>query len=157
MNCGNGGIRRTFYGGNAPRWIFSDMEIQTPDVDAELIQKIPLSINWPEDKIIWHFYRTARSVLKDDDIWGEFVAVATHGMEANDRVNVQPSALATGWRVPDSGIMKLNFDAANRHDNDYGWGFVLSSKGDVLCGETMHGESFLGDEVKEARACRYAL
>ena len=58
---------------------------------------------------------------------------------------------------PDSGIMKLNFDAANRYDNDYGWGFVLSSKGDVVCGETMHGESFLGDEVEEAKACQNAL
>lgn len=78
--------------------------------------------------------------------------------EAMDKVDIQSRPLATTWTLPKPRLTKLNFDASSRQGTSYGWGFVpRNSEGEVLCGGTMQGESFMGAEVEEARARRFAL
>ena len=62
------------------------------------------------------------------------------------------------WRPPDSGTLRLNFDAGQIGERGYGWGFVVRNQvGDILLMGVKQGDGFSEPEVEEARACLFAL
>ena len=65
---------------------------------------------------------------------------------------------ATVWRPPDTGILRLNFDAGLVGERGYGWGFVVRNHlGDIMLMGVKQGDGFSDLETEEARACLFAL
>ena len=63
-----------------------------------------------------------------------------------------------GWRPPQSGYFKLNFDAGRVNEDWHGWGFVIRNHmGDVVLAGVQQNPGFASPEVEEARACLHAL
>ncbi|KAJ8443395.1 hypothetical protein Cgig2_018828 [Carnegiea gigantea] len=55
-----------------------------------------------------------------------------------------------GWRRPDAGFCKLNFDAAKLGDRGYGWGVVVrDSEGDILLSAVFQGMAFWAQNLKK--------
>lgn len=125
--------------------LFHAREVLEDELWAEFI-----TVTWS----VWgarnkHLFENKLNI--DGRVWRKAINFLHDYPRSRDQEKKNSAQEVTGWRRPDAGFCKLNFDAAKLGDWRYDWGVVVrDSEGDILLSAVSQGMGFLGPELEEA-------
>ncbi|KAJ8435872.1 LOW QUALITY PROTEIN: hypothetical protein Cgig2_028580 [Carnegiea gigantea] len=132
------------------------------DMDIHALFECPLALSiW---EVTWSVCGARNKYLFENKliiagrVWRKAINFLHDYQRSRDREKNSSAQEVTGWRRPDAGFCKLNFDAAKLGDWGYGWGvLVRDSEGNILLSIVSQGMGFLDPKLEEARACIFAI